>query len=257
MSRPRRKQPLGIPIHVIARGVKGNPIFRESESKQHLIQNLCDVVDRFQWTILDWVVMTNHVHLVVQLEEPTLSDGMERLIGLHAKRWNWRASERGHVYMGRYRSIIVDSGEYLAALTRYVDLNPVRAGLCAHPADYVWSGYAGNAGIRVPEPFHHAGLGRRAISRHEDLDTARARYRRFVTMKIPAWARAGHEFEERPPLIDILRPGDASSWGEAMELWWYTTGDIARFYGVSLQAVRNWIREDRPPRRFPKGGRLP
>ena len=257
MGRPKRIQPLGIPIHVIARGVKGNPIFRKAESKQHLLGLLEDVVERFSWSILDWVVMTNHVHLVVQLDEPTLSDGMERLIGLHAKRWNWRETERGHVYMDRYRSLIVDSAGYLATLARYIDLNPVRAGLCNHPAEYLWSGYAGNAGLRAPEAFHHAGLGRRAISRHDDVETARARYRRFVTMKVPAWARAGHEFEERPPLIDILRPGDVTSWGEATELWWYTTGDLARFYGVSAQTVRDWLKHGRPPRPFPRYGRLP
>ena len=257
VARPHRQQPLATPIHVIARGVKGNPIFAKAESKQYLLELLHEVVERFAWNVLDWVVMTNHVHLVVQLDEPTLSDGMERLIGLHAKRWNWLEDERGHVYMGRYRSLVVDSSSYLATLTRYIDLNPVRAGLCQHPAEYVWSGYAGNAGLRPPEAFHHAGLGRRAISCHDDVETARSRYRRFVTMKIPAWAHVGHEFEERPPLIDILRLGDAASWGEATHLWGYTTGDIARFYGVSAQAVRDWIRVGRPPRPFPRYRRLP
>ena len=257
MSRPRREQPIGVPIHVISRGVKGSPIFRKAQSKQYLLALLDDIVERYSWTVLDWVVMTNHFHLVVELEAPTLSDGMERLVGMHARRWNWSEAERGHVYMGRYRSIIVDSAAYLASLVRYVDLNPVRAGLCSHPADYLWSGYAGNAGLRPPESFHHAGLGRRAVSRNDDVETARARYRRFVTVKFPTWARAGHEFEERPPLVDILRPGRVESWSEATDLWWYTTGDIARFYGVSVQSVRDWLKYGKPPKPFPLYRRLP
>lgn len=248
MPRRPRTQPIGIPLHVIARGVKGHPIYRSAESKQHLLQLLADVAARFSWDVLDWVVMTNHLHLVVQLREPTLAAGMHRLAGLHAQKRNWREDTRGHVYMGRYRSIEITNERYLATVVRYVDLNPVRAGLCRHPADYVWSGYAANAGLRPAEPFHHAGLGRRAISSHDDVGTSRARYRRFVCEKIEDWARKGHEAEERPGLADILVPGRVDSWSEATELWGYKTGDIARFYGVTDRAVRRWIADGRPPR---------
>lgn len=257
MPRKLRSQPVGTPLHVIARGVKGRPIFEAAESKQHLLELLTEVAEHFRWHVLDWVVMTNHVHLVIQLQAPTLSDGMKRLTGLHAQRWNWREAERGHVYMGRFRSIVLDSDRYLANVVRYIDLNPVRAGLCAHPSEYIWSGYAGNAGLRPPEAFHHAGLGRRAISRHEDLQTARSRYRRFVCMKIPAWAGKGHELEDRPGLGDILVPGRVSSWSDAMDLWWYSTSDIAQFYGVTDRAVRKWIAEQRPPRAWQPPLRLP
>lgn len=257
MPRKSRLQPLSIPLHVIARGVQGRPIFESASSKQHLLGVLAEVAADRSWDILDWVVMTNHFHLVLELREPTLSEGMKRLAGLHAQKWNWREQERGHVYMGRFRSIVVADRPYLVNVIRYVDLNPVRAGLCGHPTEYVWSGYAANAGLRAPEPFHHAGLGLRAVSTHEDVETARGRYRRFVCMKIPAWAKRGHEFEERPGLYDILRPGRFETWAEAIDVWWYTTGDIAALYGVTTQAVRDWIKGGVPPRPLPMMSRLP
>lgn len=236
---------------MIARGYQGRPIYQEAESKQHLLKLLIDVTERYRWDVLDWVVMTNHIHLVIKLHEPTLADGMKRLTGLHAQRWNWVQAERGHVYMGRYRSIEVTDEWYLASVVRYIDLNPVRAGLCAHPASYIWSGYAANAGLREPEVFHHAGLGRCAISDDQDVTIARARYRRFVCEKIPTWARQGHEFEERPPLIDILRPGHFESWAEAIELWWYSAAEIAEVYNVTDRTVRRWLKEGKPPPPLP------
>lgn len=257
MPRRPRRQPVGTPLHVIARAHHGRPVFGTAESKQYLLELLCDVTERWPWDVLNWVVMTNHVHLLVQLHEQTLSDAMKRLLGLHAQRWNWSNEERGHVFMGRFRSIVVDDASYLATVSRYIDLNPVRAGLCRHPADYMWSGYAGNAGLRRPEVFHHAGLGRRAISSHDDVETSRARYRRFVCMKIPAWARKGHEFEERPPLVDILRPGCFESWAEAIDLWWYTAAEIAEAYGVTDRTVRAWLKDGKAPRRLVLPSRLP
>jgi len=257
VPRRHRRQPLHVPLHVIARGVGGRPIFEHAESKQQLLSLLTDVVESFNWTILDWVVMTNHFHLVVDLSEPNLSDGMKRLVGLHAQRWNWRHDERGHVYMGRFRSIAINHSAYLRNVMRYIDLNPVRAGLCSHPAEYVWSGYAGNAGLRRPEAFHHAGFGRLAVSSHEDVETSRLRYRRFVCAKLARWARQGHEFEERPPLVDIIRPGDPSSWTEATDLWWYTAADVARAYGVSDTAARRWMRDGVPPKPLPTAFWLP
>ena len=257
MPRKARRQPIGVPLHLIARGHHGRPIFRSAESKQHLLDLLTDVAERYRWDVMNWVVMTNHLHLLVQLHEPTLSVGMKRLLGLRAQRWNWSNEERGHVFMGRYRSIEIDNGGYLATVSRYIDLNPVRAGLCRHPSDYIWSGYAGNAGIRLPEAFHHAGLGCRAVSSHVDVSTARARYRRFVCMKVPAWARQGHEFEERPALVDILRPGRVDSWAEATGLWWYTAHEIAEAYGVTDRTVRQWVKDGKPPRPLLTPSRLP
>ena len=251
MSRRPRQQPIGVPIHVIARGFFGQPVYGTTESKQHLLTILSNVSHDHEWCVLNWTVMTNHLHLVLSLTTPTLSIGMKQLIGDHAKWWNRRSQSTGHVYMGRFKSIPVEDDRHLRLLMRYVDLNPFRAGLVTHPRFWLWGGYSANALLRNPEPFHDAIRGRSVISSAPDAQEASSRYRRFVCDKVPQWARAGHEAEERPPLADILIPGRAETWSDACELWKYTTGDVARFYGVTPAAVRLWIAERRPPKPFP------
>lgn len=251
MPRSPRSQPLHTPLHVIARGYFGQPVYESAESKQRLLTLLSDVVTEHDWHVLNWTVMTNHVHLVIKLTEHNLSTGMKTLIGDHAKWWNARQQSRGHVYMGRYRSIVVNDDEHICSLMRYVDLNAARAGLCAHPADWQWSGYAANAGLRAPESFHLPAEGREYVTSARDESEAHARYRRYVCAKLPDWARRGHELEERPPLVAVLIPGRCETWTEAFELWRYTTGDVAAVYGVTTQTVRDWLKADLPPRPFP------
>ena len=232
---------------MIARGYQGRPIYAESESKHRLLALLADVVERHGWLVFDWVIMTNHIHLVVELQEPNLSVGMKRLIGLHAQWWNWHEAERGHVYMGRFRSIEVGRGAYLASVSRYIDLNPVRAGMCDEPSRYPWSGYAANAGLRLAEPFHRPDLGRTAIAIAADTETACREYRRFVALKARAWAGRGHQFEERPSLDDVLSARTADALREAKDVWWYSTSTIAEHLGVSDRTVREWVRTGRIP----------
>ncbi len=241
---------------MIARGYHGQPVYGTSESKQHLLTLLTEVTDVYAWQVLDWALMTNHLHLVLRLREPTLSVGMQRLIGLHAQKWNYREQARGHVYQGRFRSISVTVEQHLRTLVRYVDLNPVRAGLCKHPSDWPWSGYAANAGLRKPEAFHSPDLGRNVISAEPDQATAEARYRRFVCELVPSWARRGHEFEERLPLIDVLVPGQIETWSEAYDLWGYTARDVAALYGVTVRTVQNWLATGKAPPVFPLGPSL-
>ena len=251
MPRSPRSQPLNTPLHVITRGYFGQPVYDSAESKQRLLTLLTEAVTEHHWCVLNWTIMTNHAHLVLSLTDTNLSAGMEWLIGDHAKWWNARYQSRGHVYMGRYRSIVVNDADHTRSLMRYVDLNAARAGLCTHPTDWQWSGYAANAGLRAPEPFHNSEEGRRFVTAERDENEAHARYRRYVCAKLPAWARQGHELEERPPLVDVLIPGRLETWTEAFELWRYTTGDVAAIYGVTTQTVRDWLNAGIPPRPFP------
>jgi REP element-mobilizing transposase RayT len=84
--------------------------------------------------------MTTHYHLIVRAAQPALSDGMQRLNGLHARRVNVRTGRRGHLFGARFASRVVDTEEHALAACRYVLLNPVRAGLCAQTEDWPWSG---------------------------------------------------------------------------------------------------------------------
>jgi REP element-mobilizing transposase RayT len=104
------------------------------------------VLDRYRWLCFAYCLMGNHYHLVVETQLPNLPLGMRQLNGRYAQRFNARHDRCGHVFQARYRSILVESNSYLPSVCRYVVLNPVRHGLCDHPADWPWSSYHATAG---------------------------------------------------------------------------------------------------------------
>jgi len=84
-------------------------------------------------------LMTNHFHLVLETVRPLLSAGMQRLNGRYAGWFNRKYGRTGHLFGDRFGARVVESDSYLAEVCTYVINNPVRAGLCAHPADWPWS----------------------------------------------------------------------------------------------------------------------
>jgi len=98
--------------------------------------------------------MNNHYHLLIETPEGNLSKGMRQLNGLYAQRFNQRHQRVGHLLQGRYQSILVDKENYLLELSRYIVLNPVRAGMVKEPKDYRWSSYQGTSGYqKIPGLF--------------------------------------------------------------------------------------------------------
>ncbi len=134
MPRPPRHVAPDVVYHAIGRGCRGQPIFETLSDKQHFVYLLARVAEEFEWRIFNWVLMTNHHHLVVHLSKPNLASGMQQLHGLFGQRWNERHESSGHVFFRRYTSIPVLKWEYAATLTTYLDLNPVRVGLCLQAA---------------------------------------------------------------------------------------------------------------------------
>jgi putative transposase len=86
--------------------------------------------------------MPNHYHLVVQTPDADLSAGMQHLNGAYGKAFNEQHGLDGHVFQGRFHSVLVESTWHLLELTRYLATNPVAGGLCARPADWRWGSYA-------------------------------------------------------------------------------------------------------------------
>jgi putative transposase len=122
--------------------------------------------------------MTNHFHLVIETPRANLPNGMRQLNGLYAGRFNRRYDRCGHVFQARYRSILVEKETHLVSACRYVDLNPVRAGLVTDPADYPWSSHRATAGLASAPSFLTTDwvLGHFAPTRR----SAQARYRAYV-----------------------------------------------------------------------------
>jgi putative transposase len=135
---PRRRLPDGS-YHVTSRGVDGCPIYLDGEDYRLFLVLLRTVVDRWDWFVHVLCLMPNHFHLVFDTTGPRLSAGMHRLNGVYAETFNAKHERRGHLFGDRFFSRVIRDEAHLREACRYVLENPVRAGLCASPADWPWS----------------------------------------------------------------------------------------------------------------------
>ena len=136
------------------------------------------------WQCLAYCVMSTHAHLVLCTPEPNLGIGMRRLQGRYASAHNRRHDRRGHLFGRRYWSRRIDRPHYLACAALYAVLNPVAAGLCAHPVDFAWSSYRETAageprtGLLEPEVLLRTFA--------DDVNRARGAYRTVVEQALAA-----------------------------------------------------------------------
>jgi putative transposase len=145
MARPLRTQVAGGTYHVTARGNRRQPIFHDESDRQLFLALFKRVAERRAWHTLAYCLMTNHFHLVIETPVANLSLGMHRLNFTYAQYFNARHSVDGHLFDGRFHSVLVESESQLLELLRYVAFNPVRAGLCARPSEWRWSSFHGVA----------------------------------------------------------------------------------------------------------------
>ena len=157
MTRPLRLDHADATWHVTARGNERKPVFRDDEDYLGFLDLLGAVVRRFRWDLHAYVLMPNHYHLLLATPVPTLSLGMRQLGGVYTQRFNRRWSRCGHLFQGRFFSVHVERDSHLLELTRYLSLNPVRAGLVRDPADWRWSSYRATAGLEAPPTFLETG----------------------------------------------------------------------------------------------------
>ena len=152
MSRPLRIEFSGALYHVTARGDRREDIFEDDQDRHMFLSTLEGVVRQFNWVCHAWCLMDNHYQLLIQTPDGNLSKGMRQLNGVYTQASNRRHRRVGHLFQGRFKAILVDSDAYLLELTRYVVLNPVRAGKVAHPEEWPWSSYRASAGLEAA-PF--------------------------------------------------------------------------------------------------------
>jgi putative transposase len=182
MARARRIEFPGALHHVTAWGNARGDIYLDEQDRRLFLSLLVDVVGRLGWTCHAWCLMNDHYHLLIETAEANLGRGMRQLNGVYTQRFN-RAHDRvGHVFRGRYKTLLVERGPFWLELARQVVLDPVRAKLVAEPADWRWSSYRSTAGlaapgIQDPDPVWSNWV-LRQLGGEERL--ARAAYRRFV-----------------------------------------------------------------------------
>lgn len=170
MARLPRLCPVGIPQHIIQRGNNRQPCFASDEDFAAYASWLLKASKLYRVDVHTWVFMTNHVHLLVTPHEANAVSRMMQYVGRHYVRYfNHTYRRTGTLWEGRFKSCLVQEDEYLFYCYRYIELNPVRAKMVAHPADYRWSSYHANAmgvnsNLRSPHPLYIA-LGSDAASR--------------------------------------------------------------------------------------------
>lgn len=173
MARLPRIGPVGIAQHIIQRGNNRQICFGSEQDFAFYANCLKDYSEKYRVDIHAWVFMTNHVHLLAT----PLSDGavskMVQAIGRHYVRYFNKTYRRsGTLWEGRFKSCLVQSDLYALTCQRYIELNPVRAGMVSDPSGYIWSSYQCSALGKVSDLFkphdQYLGLGDDLISRLEN-----------------------------------------------------------------------------------------
>lgn len=146
MPRRLRLCPPAIPQHIIQRGNNRQICFASDEDCAAYANWLHQAAVKYAVKIHAWVFMTNHVHLLVTPEDETgVSLMMQSLGRQYVRYFNTTYRRSGTLWEGRFKSCLIQTTEYLLHCYRYIELNPVRASMVEHPADYIWSSYRSNA----------------------------------------------------------------------------------------------------------------
>lgn len=136
----------GQPQHVIQRGNNREVIFVSDDDYRFYLESLQDACLRHQCDVHAYVLMTNHVHLLMT---PHAENGIGKVMQSVGRRYvqyfNYTYERTGTLWEGRYKATLIDSEHYLLTCNRYIELNPVRAQMVGHPSEYLWSSYHCNA----------------------------------------------------------------------------------------------------------------
>ncbi len=152
MTRPLRLEFPGAIYHLTNRGNARQDIFADNDDRERFLTILADSVMRFNWICHAYCLMENHYHLLMETPDPNLSRGMRQLNGMYTQAFNRRHSRVGHVFQGRYKSILVEKDAHLLELCRYIVFNPVAAGMVKSPEQWPWSSYRQTvSGVRCVE----------------------------------------------------------------------------------------------------------
>ena len=141
---------------MFARGTGRAEIFGDDSDRSTYLGLLGGVVVHWKWRCLAYCLMPNHVHVLIELREPTLSVGMQRLHGTYARDFNERYDRRGHVFESRFGSVAIRDDAQLLTVLHYIAANPVKAGLCADERHWPWSSHGAVSRGAAPRWLDHA-----------------------------------------------------------------------------------------------------
>ena len=178
MARPLRIEFPGAFYHVINRRNTGMDVFRSDRDRDKFLEYVGKAAKRYEIRVHTYCLMTTHYHLLVETPRANLSQAIKWINVSYAVYFNRKRRRFGHLFQGRFKGVLVDADEYLKHLSRYIHLNPVRAGMVEDCKDYQWSSYPVFGGyVKSPEWLETDWM----LSLFGDnRDIANKRYREFV-----------------------------------------------------------------------------
>jgi len=143
MPRKKHEWYIGAKFHVIARGNHRNDIFRDEIDYELYLNYIKDAMEYYEnkYYIIAYILMTNHVHLIIKTTDLDISNFIKRIHSRYAWNFNKKYNYIGHLFQDRYRSELIEDDKYMLQVSRYVHLNPVKANMVEKPEDYQWSSY--------------------------------------------------------------------------------------------------------------------
>ena len=141
MGRAWRIEYEGALYHLMSRGNDGQDIYLNDADRNLFLETISEMSERFEVDIFAYVLMSNHYHLLVRTNRANLKKAMQWFGTTYTRRFNNRNLKSGHLFQGRYKSILVQNDAYLMQLSCYIHRNPLRAGIVRRLIDYKWSSY--------------------------------------------------------------------------------------------------------------------
>lgn len=141
MARALRIEFRGAYYHITTRGNERKNIFKTDKDREQFLSYLKSATERYGAVISVYCLMSSHYHLLLQTPMGNLSEIMRHINGAYTTYFNVKRQRSGHLFQGRYKAILIDMDEYAQELSRYIHLNPVRAGIVDRPEGYQWSSY--------------------------------------------------------------------------------------------------------------------
>lgn len=176
MSRPYRLQSENCFYHITSRGDDRKKIFLNERDHEKFLEYVLLAKARYKFYVYAYCLMSNHYHLLFETAQPNISKIMHYINGSYTTYYNIKRKRSGHVFQGRFKSLVVDKDSYFQELSRYIHLNPVEAKIVEKPETYRWSSYLGYLGKKDPV------LDQGCITRC--LGMSKEQYRQFVLQGI-------------------------------------------------------------------------
>lgn len=198
VGRPRRELEPGGVYHLGSRGSNRGPIFRFDGDRVAFLDRMAKVGVRYDLRWVAYCLMGNHYHAIVQTPDSRLSAALRDLHGGFSRLCRSVYGRDAHLFKNRFWCELIESRVQFLTAVRYVDLNPVRAGLCGHPSEWQWGSYRAMVGLERLPRFLTPEIFLRELA--SDLDVARAEYAQLIDAAVTDWrATAVSDTARLPP----------------------------------------------------------